>query len=274
MAGNLLQRTALWMYRHADRSGVLANRPARRLFEFAYGRYKRHVEDPFYNLARRHPELFAGGHILDVGANIGYTTVVFAAVIQPGFQIWAFEPASDNVRQLQSLVDERQLQSIVSVRRAAVSDRSGTTDLVLNPDNPADHRLPSLPAFAPANRHTERVRVTTIDDEVKAGCRAPVSFIKIDVQGCELSVCRGMATTLDDNPSAAVAVEFAPALMRTYGDDPDDLPRFFANRAYEAFRLTQRGEIEPMGAEGFHAQLSSRGYIDVLFARRRREPRS
>ena len=60
MASSLLQRTALWIYRQADRSGALSSRPARRVFELAYGRYKRHVEDPFYNLARRHPELFAG----------------------------------------------------------------------------------------------------------------------------------------------------------------------------------------------------------------------
>jgi hypothetical protein len=83
-----------------------------------------------------------------------------------------------------------------------------------------------------------------------------------------------MAATLDDNPDAAVAVEFAPALMRSYGDDPDDLPRFFAARAYDAFRLTQRGELEPMGSEGFRSALPSRGYIDVLFMRRRAEQRS
>lgn len=274
MAGNLLQRVALWMYRRAERSGVLANRPGRRLYEIAYGRYKRHVEDPFYNLARRHPELFAGGHILDVGANIGYTTVIFATVIQPGFQVWAFEPASDNLRRLQSVIDQRRLQSIVSVRRAAVSDRSGTTDLVLNPDNPADHRLPALPGSAPAVRPTQRVAVTTIDDEVQARGITPVSFIKIDVQGCELRVCRGMTATLDDNPAAAVAVEFSPELMRTYGDDPEDLPRFFAGRAYEAFRLTQRGDLEPMDAAAFRGRLPSRGYIDVLFTRRRGEQRS
>jgi FkbM family methyltransferase len=273
MAGDLLPRMGLWMYRHAERSGLLASRPARSLYEIAYGRYKRHVEDPFFNLTRRHPELFEGGHIVDVGANIGYTSVVFAAAIRPGFQIWAFEPASANVRRLQAVIEDRRLQSIVCIRRAAVSDRRGTIDLVLNPDNPADHRLPSLPVFAPGDRPTERVPLTTIDDEVRDGGIAPVSFVKIDVQGSELRVCRGMTKTLEDNPSAAIVVEFAPALLRTYGDDPDQLPRFFADRGYTAFRVTQRGSLEPMAAVDFRDDLPPPGYIDVLFTRPHAERR-
>jgi FkbM family methyltransferase len=167
------------------------------------------------------------------------------------------------------MVVERRLQSMVHVRRVAVSDCIGMTDLVLNPDNPADHRLPAPPASAPVNRPTERVPVTTLDEEVSAAGIAPVSFIKIDVQGAELRVCLGMAETLDRNPSAAVAVEFSPDLMRTYGDDPDDLPRYFADRAFDAFQLTQRGALEPMSADVFHAAPPPRGYIDILFTRRR-----
>ena len=271
MAADPVQRAALWIYKHADRSGLLETAPVRQLFTFVYGQYKRRIEDPFHHLARSHPELFAGGHVLDVGANIGYTAGVFATVVETGFSVWAFEPASDNVRKLQAMVDDRGLQSAVKIVRAAVSDCRGTIDLVLNPDNPADHRLPAPSGPAPPDRATERVPLTTVDDEVRERSVRPVSFIKIDVQGCELSVCRGMVRTLADNPSAAVAVEFAPALMRTFGDDPEALPRFFADRAYVPFRLKLRGELVPMQGADFSAPMPPRGYIDVLFRRERRE---
>jgi hypothetical protein len=62
--------------------------------------------------------------------------------------------------------------------------------------------------------------------------------------------------------------------MQTYGDDPDALPRFFANRSYDAFLLTQRGELEPMDAGGFRRAMPPRGYIDVLFRRPCVEPAS
>ena len=89
-------RVGLWLYRQVRRTGLLSIPPARRAYERVYAQYKRHVEDPFYNLTRRHPEFFTGGHIIDVGANIGYTAGVFATVIQPGFRVWAFEPSSEN----------------------------------------------------------------------------------------------------------------------------------------------------------------------------------
>jgi FkbM family methyltransferase len=267
MATDRLQRAALWLYKQTDRSGLLETAPARRVFEWAYAQYKRRLEDPFHHLARRHPELFGGGHVLDVGANIGYTARVFASVLQPGFSVWAFEPASDNIRALQGMVGRSGLEASVQIVRAAVSDHAGTIDLVLNPDHPADHRIQAGADGIAHGRSVERVRLTTIDDEVSERGLRPVAFIKIDVQGCELSVCRGMVHTLDENPAAAIAVEFAPDLMRTFGDKPTDLPRFFAARGYRPFRLALRGEMAPMSDADFLAPMPSRGYIDVLFLR-------
>jgi FkbM family methyltransferase len=267
MAGNRLQRAALWMYRQADQSGLLAVPPVRRAYELAYRRYKRHFEDPFYHLARRHPELFAGGHILDVGANIGYTAEIFSGVIDRGWRVFAFEPSSAHVQRLLSSIDRRGLRHIVTVRHVAVSDHAGTTYLVLNPDNPADHRLPALEPLPDAASAREPITVTTIDDEVRDAGIAPIAFIKIDVQGCELKVCRGMTDTLRDNPAASVAVEFSPPLIRTYGDDPGGLPQFFWERGYTAYRLARAGALTVMASRDFGEVPAPDGYVDVLFTR-------
>ena len=261
-------RAGLWVYRQVRRTGLLAIPPVRRAYELVYGRYKRHLEDPFWNLAHHHPSLFTGGHIIDVGANIGYTAGVFAAAIQPGFRVLALEPSSENFEALERAIAQRGLGHVIDARRAGVADRVGTMALVLNPDHPGDHHV-APPGGADAAAPVEWVTVTTVDEEVRARGLSPIAFIKIDVQGYELQVCRGMTATLDRNRSVAVAVEFAPALMRTYGDDPDDLPRFFADRAFDGFRLPQRGLLEPMGADAFHAAMPACGYIDVLFMRRR-----
>ena len=268
MPGESLQHAALWLYRRALATGLLSTRPGRRMFGVAYTLYKRHVEDPFYHLTRTHPELFTGGHIIDVGANIGYTAGVFAAAIgESGFRVWAFEPASDNFRQLQESIVDRRLQHAITARHAAVADVAGTVDLLLNPDHPADHRV--LPPGAPpaaAGRVSERVRVTTIDDEVRANSIAPVAFIKIDVQGAEFQVCLGMTATLDANPSAAVVLEYAPALLSEYGNGPQTLVKFFADRGYHAYRLTRRGGLAAIGDRDWAPAVPS-GYMDVLFTR-------
>jgi FkbM family methyltransferase len=226
-----------------------------------YAQYKRHLEDPFDNLTRRHPEFFSGGHVIDAGANIGYTAGVFAARIDPRFCVWAYEPSSENFARLEQAIERRHLRNVIA-RRAAVADRAGAADLILNPDHPGDHHLAQA---ATSGDHVERVPVITIDDEVRANGIAPVAFVKIDVQGHELHVCRGMTHTLDANPSAAVVVEYAPELLRQRGADPKAFGEFFSERGYHGFRLMQRGTLAAM--PHLPATLPAPGYADILFTR-------
>src|SRR5712692_4520252 len=70
------------------------------LFVHTYFFYKKHFEDPFSQLILAHPGLFTRGHLLDVGANIGYTTVVFASALKSGDKVFAFEPERMNFDRL------------------------------------------------------------------------------------------------------------------------------------------------------------------------------
>ena len=77
----------LSVYGFANRRGLLNTSLAQEAFARSYFLYKRAVEDPFAALLRRRPELFRGGHVLDVGANIGYTAAVFASGLSPGCRV-------------------------------------------------------------------------------------------------------------------------------------------------------------------------------------------
>lgn len=66
------------VYSLARSTRVLEVPVFKRGFLFSYFLYKRWYEDPFWALTKRSPELFFGGDILDIGANIGYTACVFA----------------------------------------------------------------------------------------------------------------------------------------------------------------------------------------------------
>src|SRR5262249_58667684 len=82
------------------------------LFVRTYFAYKSRA-DPFAPLTRRRPALFRGGHILDVGANIGYTAAVFARAVSSGFKVFAFEPDRRNCERLAR-----------TLRRLGYADRS------------------------------------------------------------------------------------------------------------------------------------------------------
>ena len=60
-------------YSLVRRSGFLRTSLGRRLFKSAYFLYKRYLEDDLQHLLRAFPYLVGEGHVLDIGANIGYT---------------------------------------------------------------------------------------------------------------------------------------------------------------------------------------------------------
>src|SRR4030088_1312012 len=88
------------LYAWLNRSKAFEVPVLRSLFVHSYFFYKRRFEDPFSQLISIRPGLFTRGHLLDVGANIGYTAVIFASALKPGDKVFAFEPEKKNFDRL------------------------------------------------------------------------------------------------------------------------------------------------------------------------------
>jgi len=203
--------------------------------------YKRFVEDPFAALVRKHPELFAGGDIVDVGANAGYTASVFARAVSPGFHVHALEPEPVNFRRLQRVA--RRFGGVIVPQQVAAGAADGTASLAINPQHPGDHRVVAEGAL--------RVPMIAVDRFDRA------VFVKIDVQGTELEVSRGMEQLLQRGVS--VAFEFAPREL----PDPAALLDFYRSRGFDLRMLTHGGELLPIDEE----RVAARGYVDILATR-------
>jgi FkbM family methyltransferase len=265
-----LQRFLLGVYQ-AVGPRVLDTALGRRAFVGSYFLYKRWLEDPFAALACQRPGLFRGGHILDVGANVGYTAAVFAAAVDPERQVHAFEPERRNFRVLEEVVDRRGLVGRVVPVRAAVGASDGAVDLWLNAAHHADHRVLTAALAAElgsaAAGAKEQVPLLALDGYARAQGLDRVAFVKVDVQGYELEVCRGMAGLLEANPGMAVAVEYLPSAMRALGFRAEALLEFFSSRGYVAHALERDGRLRLSGFGDLEWAVGERGYVDVVFTR-------
>src|SRR5439155_241987 len=103
----------------------------------------------------------------------------------------------------------------VTLHRAAAAAQAGEMDLHLSAVNRGDHRL--HPDAAPRAR--VRVPVVVLD-ELLAG-EPHVDFVKIDVQGAEVAVVRGLERTLARNRAVGVLCELSPGLLRQAGSDAE-----------------------------------------------------
>jgi len=266
MSVSKTQSTALTgVYSLARKSGLLSTRPGQWLFSRAYYFYKSHLEDPFRQLAVQHPEFFQGGHVLDIGANIGYTSSVFAHSIDPAHKVYSFEPEAFNFCLLDRLAQSRRAGGRIVPVHAAVGDQDGSIQLWRNRDHHADHRVVTS-HFRKVTSVGALVQVPMLKIDTfvaQQGPSFPVRFIKVDVQGYELPVLKGMQRTLENNPNAILALEYAPDEICELGFRPEDLLDWLATRNYQAYLVARDGAMLP--ADG--RALGTQPYIDLLFIR-------
>jgi FkbM family methyltransferase len=264
---SLQARAVTGLYSLTRKSGLLETRFGKNLFTASYFFYKRHLEDPFAALARRRPGMFSGGDILDIGANIGYTAAVFAQASDGDAKVFAFEPEPFNLSLLQSSVRNRGLQSKVFPVHSAVGERGGEIELWINAQHHADHRIATDKLRADKLRADEKyvtVPMTSVDEFLAlSDAASPICFIKIDVQGYELAVCRGMTETIAHQPHAVVAIEYMPEAMTNLGHAPQELLNWFSERGFRMFSLGKNGDL----TSGLSIELEEKGYVDLIFSR-------
>ena len=158
-------------------------------------------------------EIKPGMHVLDVGANIGYFTLLFARLVGPTGHVYAFEPEPRNFELLQRNITRNGYSNVTAVPKA-VSRTSGSQRLYKSPDNLGDHRL----AHGTAGRDSIDVSVVALDELLPGDAR--VDFIKLDIQGAECAAVQGARQLIARSAPLCLITEFWPAGMRAFGDQP------------------------------------------------------
>lgn len=131
-----------------------------------------------------------GDSFFDIGANAGYFSLVASKIVGDGGRVYAFEPEEDNYSRMSKNISGNNLLNIHAFKYA-LSDTEGATQLYINPNNEGGHSL--LP-----NENQKTVSTTSIifDTWVRDVGSKNMRLAKIDVEGFELSVLKGMERTL------------------------------------------------------------------------------
>ena len=202
-----------------------------------------------YRKERRHQKFMLslvrpGDTVLDIGAHIGYYTASFAKRVGPGGRVFAFEPNPVNYSRLVDHLKRNQLDNVTALNCAA-SDEKGTGTLHLHSRNTGMASLHPHRFAEPAGEVE-----TVVPDQILAEAGAgPVALIKIDVEGHELGVIRGLRATLDRPPGDCprVFVEVSERSLARAGQTSADLFQLMDELGYRPFRI---GPREAVPAEG------------------------
>ncbi len=155
--------------------------------------------------------------VADVGAHFGWYTLQAARLLAGRGKVYSFEPTPESFRLLRQNVQLNGFleSDVVELRSVAVNDACGEATLALNPDDSTQNTLFADPAC------TQSITVKTMSLDQALGGESHVDVVKIDVEGAELWVLRGMQGILQSNPHIRILMEFAPVHLRRAGIEPD-----------------------------------------------------
>ena len=218
-----------------------------------------------------------GDTVADVGANLGYYTVLAAQAVGPGGTVHAIEPDPANLALLRENVALNRLGN-VQVHPVAASDHAGEAQLHLDAVNRGDHRLYASNGEV---RAAVTVLTTALDGLLPEAVR--LRLIKIDAQGSELAIFRGMQRLLAPpasvrrgllarrDPGLRIITEIWPYGLREAGGSHGellDLLRGFGFRLSLIDEAAQR--LEAIGYAALAVRLATpwyaeqRGFVNVL----------
>lgn len=173
---------------------------------------------------------------LDVGANVGWHTLLMASLVGPGGRVFAFEPNASTRERLTKVIANNGFSQVV-IREEALSDQvgfgwfqapragtlwDGTGHLAMQEETDCWH----LPC-------------ATVDSVVRSSGLDRLDLIKIDVEGWELRVLRGSVHSIE-RFRPRIIFEFDPHYMTRCGADSADILELFQSLDYELFVLHRR----------------------------------
>jgi FkbM family methyltransferase len=161
-------------------------------------------------------EVKRGDVVLDVGANIGYYTLLLARLVGETGKVYAFEPDAANFALLEKNVRVNRYQNVVLVNKA-VSNKTDKVKLYICDINMGDHRLFEFPG---QNRRAVEIETISLDEYFR-DYTGKVDFIKMDIQGAEGAALEGMAGLLARFPQVKLLTEYSFHCLKSFGSDPE-----------------------------------------------------
>ncbi|HUB50202.1 MAG TPA: FkbM family methyltransferase [Acetobacteraceae bacterium] len=212
--------------------------------------------------------LHDGDVALDVGANIGFFTVMMAALTGPTGRVVAFEPGPDNLVRLRRNIATSGVQNVAIIEQPA-SDTDGPARFYLNSDVSGGHALWD-PGRFPGNTKSQAelrmadVSATTLDSVVAAMDLPAPRLVKIDTEGAEHRVLMGAADLLRDHRVPYIVAELHEFGLAELGSSQRDLRRFMAGFGYDTFCLYFNGAMPKLIPP--ETDLKPPHFINLLFS--------
>ena len=176
-------------------------------------------------------EIHEGDIVIDVGANIGYYTLIFAQLVGSSGKVFAFEPESKNFEILKKNIEINNYPNIVAEQKI-VSDKSGIVKLFIAEHGIVGHRITQQKS----SQKFIEVESIILDNYIKKlNLDNKINFIKIDVEGSEPKVLEGAKEIMQKSNQLKIFTEFNREAVEEYGIEPKEMIDLFYRNGFKIY---------------------------------------
>lgn len=180
-----------------------------------------------------------GMTVLDIGANVGYFTLLASRAVGPAGKVYAFEPEPGNFRVLSENLFVNGMTWATPVNKA-LWNTSGSSTLFVDSMNLGGATMISGKFDLKADSSVA-IEMVALDSYLPPGTH--VDFIKLDAEGAEPKIIEGMAATLGANRAITILMEFCPQFLQAGGNDPSEFIGRLRDMGFAMQRLHEDGRL-------------------------------
>ena len=192
------------------------------------------------NLIRR--TLQPGHTFIDIGAHVGYYTVMAGTLVGAGGSVHSFEPIPEIYSRLQENVALNRLNN-VRANEAAICDKDGDLEIFL--PKAGNTGTGSIVRQPNSSETSIRCPAMTLDSYVRREAIERIRLIKLDIEGGELCALHGMKGLLSSPQPPDVICEAVPVLLERAGTTCEEILRFMDQLGYRARIITDKRLVDP-----------------------------
>ncbi len=180
-------------------------------------------------------------NFIDIGANVGYYSLAAAAKFK-GISVMSFEPSSNTFLKFQRNIELNRLKNITPFQQA-ISDKPKEQVLyVSGQDNTGMSGFQKAENFT---GKTELVSCTTIDLYISKTNLHKLDIVKIDIEGAEMNVLKGMTDTII-NHQPVLLIEICAETLQKFNYTPADIHQFLARFHYRGYKTEKANILEKL----------------------------
>jgi len=181
-----------------------------------------------------------GTIVLDIGANIGYYTLILAKLVGKKGKVFAFEPEPENFQLLKKNIEINGYQNVIC-ENIAISNQNGEIDLYFSERSIGQHKIYQS---SMVSENSIRVKSITLDQYFgDLDMKDKISFIKIDTEGAEYCVINGMKSLLGSNKKLKIMLEFDPIQIKDARTQPKDLLNLLRENGFNFSHVNPKKQI-------------------------------